>query len=49
MPAFADLDWAQALAWLNTRTGAQLAPEQEQAVRLALTSKVAVPSDWAWT
>src|SRR5439155_10993562 len=34
--------WAKALAWLRTRTGAELAAEQEQAVRLALTSKVAV-------
>jgi exodeoxyribonuclease V alpha subunit len=30
------------LAWLRKRTGSELAPEQEQAVRLALTSKVAV-------
>ena len=37
-----DVDWAQALAWLHRRTGADLAPEQEQAVRLALTEKVAV-------
>ncbi|OON31140.1 MULTISPECIES: ATP-dependent RecD-like DNA helicase [unclassified Micromonospora] len=42
MPAFADVDWGRALAWLKARTGAELAPEQEQAVRLALTSKVAV-------
>nr|WP_225955068.1 ATP-dependent RecD-like DNA helicase [Kibdelosporangium phytohabitans] len=42
MPAFAGVDWDRALAWLRKRTGAQLAPEQEQAVRLALTSKVAV-------
>jgi exodeoxyribonuclease V alpha subunit len=28
--------------WLHTRTGAELASEQQQAVRLALTSKVAV-------
>ena len=42
MPHFADVDWARALTWLRTRTGADLAPEQEQAVRLALTSKVAV-------
>ena len=40
--AFAGVDWAKALAWLRTRTGAELAAEQEQAVRLALTSKVAV-------
>src|SRR6266545_3840196 len=32
----------KALAWLRTRTGAELATEQEQAVRLALTCKVAV-------
>jgi exodeoxyribonuclease V alpha subunit len=42
MPQFADVDWDRALAWLRRRTGAQLAPEQEQAVRLALTSRVAV-------
>jgi exodeoxyribonuclease V alpha subunit len=42
MPAFAGVDWDKALAWLRTRTGAELAAEQEQAVRLALTSKVAV-------
>ncbi|HZN72561.1 MAG TPA: ATP-dependent RecD-like DNA helicase [Micromonosporaceae bacterium] len=42
LPAFADVDWAKALAWLRTRTDADLAPEQEQAVRLALTSRVAV-------
>ncbi|WP_221760860.1 ATP-dependent RecD-like DNA helicase [Kibdelosporangium aridum] len=42
MAAFAGVDWDRALAWLHKRTGASLAPEQEQAVRLALTSKVAV-------
>jgi exodeoxyribonuclease V alpha subunit len=42
MPHFMDVDWDKALAWLHRRTGAELAPEQEQAVRLALTSKVAV-------
>ncbi|MHC0429745.1 SF1B family DNA helicase RecD2 [Streptomyces sp. O3] len=42
MPAFADVAWDKALAWLADRTGAELAPEQEQAVRLALTRKVAV-------
>jgi exodeoxyribonuclease V alpha subunit len=42
MRAFAGVDWAKALAWLKTRTGTDLAPEQEQAVRLALTAKVAV-------
>ena len=42
MPGFATVDWAKALAWPRARTGAELAAEQEQAVRLALTSKVAV-------
>ncbi|SDM37176.1 SF1B family DNA helicase RecD2 [Streptomyces wuyuanensis] len=42
MPAFRDVAWDKALAWLADRTGAELAPEQEQAVRLALTRKVAV-------
>ncbi|WP_439674467.1 SF1B family DNA helicase RecD2 [Embleya sp. MST-111070] len=42
LAAFADLDWTRALTWLRGRTGTALAPEQEQAVRLALTSKVAV-------
>ncbi|WP_308169733.1 SF1B family DNA helicase RecD2 [Acrocarpospora catenulata] len=40
--AFADVDWAAARTWLAARTGADLAPEQDQAVRLALTEKVAV-------
>jgi exodeoxyribonuclease V alpha subunit len=42
LPHFAGVDWGKALDWLKARTGADLAPEQEQAVRLALTSKVAV-------
>ncbi|MGW3622623.1 SF1B family DNA helicase RecD2 [Streptomyces sp. NPDC000880] len=42
MPAFQDVAWDKALAWLADRTGAELAPEQEQAVKLALTRKVAV-------
>ncbi|MGW6917685.1 SF1B family DNA helicase RecD2 [Kitasatospora sp. NPDC054939] len=42
MPGFGGVDWAAALGWLAKRTGAELAPEQEQAVRLALTEKVAV-------
>ncbi|MEU7482878.1 ATP-dependent RecD-like DNA helicase [Streptomyces sp. NPDC042319] len=42
MPAFRDVAWDKALAWLADRTGAQLAPEQEAAVKLALTEKVAV-------
>ncbi|WP_049578840.1 ATP-dependent RecD-like DNA helicase [Streptomyces sp. SBT349] len=42
LAAFADVDWEKALAWLAERTGAALAEEQEQAVRLALTERVAV-------
>ena len=42
MPAFAAVDWAKALTWLRTQTGAELAAEQEQAVRLALTQRMAV-------
>jgi exodeoxyribonuclease V alpha subunit len=40
--SFADVDWTRALTWLRGQTGADLAPEQEAAVKLALTSKVAV-------
>lgn len=42
MPAFAEVDWDAALRWLAGRTGTTLAPAQEEAVRLALTRKVAV-------
>ncbi|HET6635004.1 MAG TPA: ATP-dependent RecD-like DNA helicase [Streptomyces sp.] len=42
LPSFRDVDWDRALGWLAGRTGAELAPEQQQAVRLALTEKVAV-------
>src|SRR5690606_3469902 len=42
MPAFRNVAWDRALAWLKGRTGAELAPEQEAAVKLALTEKVAV-------
>jgi exodeoxyribonuclease V alpha subunit len=42
MPGFATVDWGKALAWLRARIGAELAAEEEQAVRLALTAKVAV-------
>ena len=42
LSAFADVDWDAALSWVAGKTGAQLAPEQAQAVRLALTGKVAV-------
>ena len=42
LPAFRDVDWDAALTWLAGRTGADLAPEQREAVRLALSQKVAV-------
>ncbi|MFD9814752.1 ATP-dependent RecD-like DNA helicase [Streptomyces sp. NPDC059080] len=42
LAVFGDVDWERALAWLARRTGAELAPEQRDAVRLALTRKVAV-------
>ena len=42
LSAFTDVDWDKALGWLRGRTGSPLAPEQEDAVRLALTSRVAV-------
>jgi exodeoxyribonuclease V alpha subunit len=42
LAGFASVDWDKALGWLRERTGAALAPEQADAVRLALTSRVAV-------
>ncbi|MET9853976.1 ATP-dependent RecD-like DNA helicase [Streptomyces sp. NPDC006450] len=42
LPAFQDVDWDKALGWLAGRTGATLAPAQRDAVRLALTRRVAV-------
>jgi exodeoxyribonuclease V alpha subunit len=42
LAAFQDVDWERALGWLAQRTGAELAPEQRDAVRLALTERVAV-------
>ncbi|MGP3949496.1 SF1B family DNA helicase RecD2 [Streptomyces sp. 7N604] len=42
LPAFRGVDWDKALAWLADRTGADLAPEQQEAVKLALSRKVAV-------
>jgi exodeoxyribonuclease V alpha subunit len=36
------VDWTVALDWLRQTTGVSLAPEQEAAVRLALTEQVAV-------
>jgi exodeoxyribonuclease V alpha subunit len=42
MAAFQAVDWDKALGWLKTKTGADLAPEQADAVKVALTQKVAV-------
>ncbi|MFJ4435830.1 ATP-dependent RecD-like DNA helicase [Streptomyces sp. NPDC088923] len=42
LAGFQDVDWGAALGWLAKKTGTTLAPEQEAAVRLALTRKVAV-------
>jgi exodeoxyribonuclease V alpha subunit len=42
LPAFRNVNWEAALGWLHQTTGSTLAPEQEQAVRLALTARVAV-------
>ncbi|GAA1501348.1 ATP-dependent RecD-like DNA helicase [Kitasatospora kazusensis] len=42
LSAFEAVDWPAALGWLAKRTGAELAPEQRDSVKLALTEKVAV-------
>jgi RecD/TraA family predicted helicase len=42
LKAFQTLDWEAAFGWLKGKTGAELAPEQVEAVQLALTRKVAV-------
>jgi exodeoxyribonuclease V alpha subunit len=42
LSTFGTVDWVKALSWLRSRTGAELAAEQEEAVKLALTEKVAV-------
>jgi exodeoxyribonuclease V alpha subunit len=42
LAAFSSVDWDKALGWLRRTTGSTLAPEQEEAVKLALTSRVAV-------
>ncbi len=42
LPAFTAVDWQKALGWLRSRTGQDLAPGQQEAVKLALISKVAV-------
>jgi exodeoxyribonuclease V alpha subunit len=42
LASFQAVDWTVALDWLYQRTGVTLSPEQEAAVRLALTERVAV-------
>ncbi len=42
LPAFQTVNWEVAFGWLHEKTDASLAPEQAEAVRLALTQKVAV-------
>ena len=42
LSAFGMVDWDKAGAWLRATTGSTLAPAQAEAVRLALTEKVAV-------
>ncbi len=42
LPGFTTVDWDAASAWLQKTTGSLLAPEQAEAVRLALTERVAV-------
>jgi len=42
LPSFQAVNWDAAFGWLRERTGHTLAPEQVEAVRLALTAKAAV-------
>jgi exodeoxyribonuclease V alpha subunit len=42
LASFQAVDWTVALDWLHQTTGMTLAPEQAEAVRLALTERVAV-------
>ncbi len=42
LAAFAQVDWDKALGWLHRQTDQDLAAGQQEAVKLALTSKVAV-------
>jgi exodeoxyribonuclease V alpha subunit len=42
LASFQTVDWTVALDWLRQSTGVTLAPEQEAAVKLALTQRVAV-------
>jgi exodeoxyribonuclease V alpha subunit len=43
LSAFAAVDWDKALGWLRGRTGSELAPEQADAVRLALIQPGTTP------
>jgi exodeoxyribonuclease V alpha subunit len=42
LPAFTGVDWPKALGWLHSHASLDLAPGQQDAVKLALTSKVVV-------
>jgi exodeoxyribonuclease V alpha subunit len=42
LPVFTRADWDKELGWLRSHGGLELAPAQQEAVKLALTSKVAV-------
>jgi exodeoxyribonuclease V alpha subunit len=42
LASFQTVNWETALGWLSEQTGATLAPEQVEAVQLALTKKVAI-------
>jgi exodeoxyribonuclease V alpha subunit len=42
LKAFQTVHWDKAFTWLKNKTGTDLAPEQAEAVKLALTQKVAV-------
>src|SRR6266496_4238349 len=41
LPAFAQVDWPKALGWLASQTGLDLAPGQQEAVKLAPTGRAA--------
>jgi exodeoxyribonuclease V alpha subunit len=42
LAAFSTVDWERALRWLRERTGAELAEQQRDAVRLALTERLSI-------
>jgi exodeoxyribonuclease V alpha subunit len=42
LASFQTVDWTAALGWLHQRSSVSLAPEQQAAVKLALTQRVAV-------